>query len=275
MHVWVDGEPADEFALSVRDWSFLRGDGCFEALRSYDGDAFAIEEHVTRLGRSAAALDMTLPPAADIGAWIATAARTGGAGVVRVVATRGAPNFGLGSRVVVLWEPLPVMPATWSLQTVVAPWHAAGRPWALAGAKTLSYAPNLAAARQARNAGADDALLLSDDRTVLEGPTFSIGWVIGGTVETPSLDLAILDSITRRTVLDGAARSGLAVEEGRWPVERLEAADEVFVLSTLKEVGPVTRVDAHTFPEGPVTKRLQSEFAASVQSKLPHGTTST
>ena len=98
---------------------------------------------------------------------------------------------------------------------MVAPWHAAGVDWDLAGAKVLSYAPNLSRpAGGLGSAGFDDALLLTVDRLMLEGPTFWVAWVVDGVLETPSLDLGILDSITRRVVLEDAHRLGVPSRRG-------------------------------------------------------------
>jgi branched-subunit amino acid aminotransferase/4-amino-4-deoxychorismate lyase len=144
---------------------------------------------------------------------------------------------------------------------VVAPWHAAGVEWELAGAKLLSYAPNLSAGRRARREGFDDALLVATDGRVLEGPTFSVAWVVHGVLETPSLDLGILGSITRRLILEDARSLGLKVEEGSWPLERLEEASEVMALSTIREVQPVEAIGETRWEPGPVTASLAEAFA--------------
>jgi branched-subunit amino acid aminotransferase/4-amino-4-deoxychorismate lyase len=176
--------------------------------------------------------------------------------------TRGAgiPGVSDPPRVIVFghrWD-LPQNPVR--LMPVPAPWHAAGIPWDLAGAKALSYAPNMAAGRHAREAGADDALLVTPDGVVLEGPTFSVAWVVGDVLETPRLDLGILDSITRRFVLDDARRLGIEVREGSWVLSRLEDASEAMAMSTIREVQPIEAVGEVAFDEGPVTKRLAEAF---------------
>jgi 4-amino-4-deoxychorismate lyase len=168
-------------------------------------------------------------------------------------------------RVVVLWEPVPDSTSTVSVRPTAAPWHSAGLLWELLGAKTLSYAPNMSAWRVARAEGFDDALLLSRDGHVLEGPTFSIGWVVDGTIETPSLELGILASITRKVTIEEAAGLGLVVDEGRYSLERVLEADEVFALSTLKEVKPIERVGNTTFAAGPVTRQLAVAYRARVE----------
>jgi 4-amino-4-deoxychorismate lyase len=148
------------------------------------------------------------------------------------------------------------------LSPVEAPWHAAGVDWDLAGAKILSYAPNLAATRKAKKDGFDDALLVTTDGRVLEGSTFAIAWVINDVIETPTLALGILDSITRRVVLDAARGLGIEVSEGSWALDRLADAVEVMALSTVREVQSVTQVGNVSFRSGPITARLALAFEA-------------
>ncbi len=128
------------------------------------------------------------------------------------------------------------------------------------GVKALSYAPNEAAHLRARDAGYDDAVLLDLETTVLELPMASIGWVIDRAIETPSLGLGILRSVTRSAVLEIAESLGISVRDGAFPATRLHAADEVFVMSTTKEVVPVVAVGTREYDPGPITARLVGGF---------------
>lgn len=261
--VLINGAPSDG-RIPVTDSSVLRGDGCFEVIRSYRGEPFALEEHLDRLERSAAALDIELASREDLRSWATKTAADLGEGAVRIVVTRGASIPGITEPPMVIvfghgWDRA-TGPA--HLQPVEAPWHAAGVPWDLAGAKVTSYAPNMAATRRARAAGFEDALLITPERVMLEGPTFSIGWVVDGVLETPHLDLGILDSITRRVVLDSAAEMGIDVVEGHWELSRLDRASEVTAWSTLREVQAVSQVGIRSWEPGPTTHRLQEAFKA-------------
>lgn len=266
MRVLIDGNEVDPVtaAISVFDWGVVRGDGCFEALRSYDGVAFAVEAHLDRLMNSATVLGMEemLPDRRSITDWVATAAADGGDCVVRVIATRGGTDAHIDAppRLIVFWEELPLLPPSMTLIEISAPWHSGGFPWKLAGVKGLSYGPNMASVRMAKSAGFDDALLISREGIMLEGPTNSVGWVVDGVVETPSLDLGILSSITRTVTLEVAADLGIEVRQGRFPTERLARAQEFFVLSTVKEVMPVSRVGERRFAGGSVTPALGAAF---------------
>jgi branched-subunit amino acid aminotransferase/4-amino-4-deoxychorismate lyase len=266
MTVLVDGRPG-EGSVPAGDGAVLRGDGCFEVLHAYGGFAFELEAHLERLETSAEMLRIELPPRATIGGWVEEAAKEAGDGAVRIVVTRGGaiPGWDVPSRVIVFPHDLPPAPDRLKLFSVRAPWHAAGEQWELAGAKTLSYAPNQAATRLALSEGFDDALLVSRRGELLEGPTFSIAWVVAGKLETPTLDLGILDSITRRLVLADADEQGIGLVEDIFEESRLAQAEEVMALSTVKEVSPVRVVGQMKFPVGPVTTKLAEAFARRTQ----------
>lgn len=258
-----------EAVMPVYDSSVIRGDGCFEVLRSYGGRPFAMEQHLDRLEVSATMMSLDLPARAELQDWILGAAAAGGDCAVRVLVTRGSviPEVASGPRVVVFWHQWPHLGDSLRLKTVVAPWHSAGQPWELAGAKSLSYAPNMAASRRARASGFDEALLTDMASTILEGPTFCVGWMRDGVFETPTLELGILDSITRRYVLELAPSVGVETAVGRFRRDRLDGASEVMVISTMREVQAVTAVDGISYPKGATTRALADAFAQLVSSE--------
>jgi branched-chain amino acid aminotransferase len=244
--VLVDGTevPAIEASVSVFDIGFQRGYGCFEAMRSYGGAVFRLAQHVARLQSSADLMGLPLPPADVLEGWVRDRAGVGGDCTIRVLVSGGTDmlNPGTQSVVIVYAEPLRSVPAELRLVPMEAPWHPDGSPSQLTGAKTLSYGPNLAVGLAARRAGFNDALLVGRDGTVLEGPTYSVAWITGDLLETPALTLGILDSITRRAVLEIAPSLGLQIAEGEYRLDRVLAADEVLALSTLKEVSGVSAI---------------------------------
>lgn len=256
--ILVDGEPSD--GIPVTDSVVQRGDGVFEALRTFGGRPFALEEHLDRLDRSAAAMQLETVGREQLRSWVLRAAEPEGDALVRILMTRG--DNGLGGRTVVLSQPLPEVPDPFSVLPHRAPWHPAGRQWELAGVKTLSYAPNLAASRVAHGAGYSDALLVSDDETILEGPTFCIGWLVDGCFETPSLDLGILASITRAQAIELVRSLGVGVVEGRFHVDRLQRATDVIAMSTVKQVTPVARCGDLEPVETDFTERLRRAFVS-------------
>lgn len=272
MRVLIDGRPVDpsEAAVSVFDWGTIRGSGIFEVIRSYDGKPFRLDAHLRRLKRSAAGLHMPTPDTSSIEEWVRAVAAEGGDCQVRIVITAGGrdPLVDAPSRIVVMWEPVPEVPATLSVLPTLAPWHPAGAPGGFAGVKWLSYAPNMACTDAAQRAGFHDALLLSSGGSVLEGPTFTVGWITDGVFETPTLDLGILASITREAVLEAAHRLGLRVHEGDYPLDRVLEADEVVAMSTVKEVTPIERIGECDLPLGPFAPKLRAEYAQFVADEL-------
>ncbi len=262
--VIVDGVSVQRSSATVPvfDIALLRGYGCFEALRSYGGVAFRIDGHLDRLEMSAAALGLPLPPRRDLDEWVRRKASDIGDGRVRVVVTGGVDDLrpGIQTHTVVFGEPLPHVPPAFRLLPVKAPWHSAGLEYRLTGVKSTSYAPNMSAMLEARSAGYDDALLLGRDGEVLEGPTYSIGWVAGGVVMTPTLDLGILESITRQVAIEAAAAVGLTLREVTASIDEVVAADEVFVMSTVREIGAVIALGDTAFAEGPITAGLARAF---------------
>jgi branched-chain amino acid aminotransferase len=124
----------------------------------------------------------------------------------------------------------------------------------LAGAKSVSYAENMAAQAAAEEAGFDDALFVAPDGAVLEGPTSNVWFREGDVLHTPTLELPILAGVTRRVVRHLAGK----VDEGRYPLERLLGADEVFLTSSVREVMPVVAIGESTFERGPAAAELQN-----------------
>lgn len=270
--VLIDGAvvDAEDAAISVFDIGFQRGYGCFEAMRSYDGEVFRLDQHLTRLEMSATKLMLPVPDLDTIADWCRAVAGDAGDSVVRVFISGGSDpkRLGTNSRIVVFAESVNQGPATVRLQTRTAPWHSDGEWFELTGAKALSYGFNLAASVASQADGFDDALLLGRDGHVLEGPTFSIGWISGGVLYTPGLSLGILESITRAAVVDVAARIGMEVRQGFYGIEAVMGADQVVVMSTVREVRAVGCVDDRTFRPGSETAALQSGFSALVEEEL-------
>jgi branched-chain amino acid aminotransferase len=226
---------AEEMTIPVTDEGLLRGDGVFEVARLYAGRPFAWDEHVARLVRSAANLRLELDldaARAEVDALIAKAGAVDG--TVRLLVTRG------GHRVVIV-SSLPERAPTATLGTVE---YAPSR--VLDAVKSLSYAANMLASRLAREAGADEALLVTPHGRVLEAPTSAFFYVLDGALHTPPLTDHILDSITRRHVvrLTGATERSLARDE----LTRLE---EAFLASTTREVQPVAAIDGRALPAVP------------------------
>src|SRR5437588_1055735 len=218
----IDGEvmPVAAATIPAADEGLLRGDGVFEVMRLYGGRPFAYDDHMARMGRSAANLRLPLDVDAVRGDVDALLNRTGEVdALLRVLVTRG------GHRVALV-EPVPELPAAMRLGVVTfAPTRV------LDGVKSLSYAANMLAGRLARERGFDEALLVTPHGRVLEGPTSSLFWARDGTLRTPPLSEHILGSITRARILET-----VDVVEEPCTREDLLGAEEAFLASTVREV---------------------------------------
>jgi branched-subunit amino acid aminotransferase/4-amino-4-deoxychorismate lyase len=257
---WTGGRvvPASEASIPMTDDGFLRGDAVFDAMLVRRGHTHARNQHLERLRRSADVLDIRIP---DLSSVITDLLVAWGEkdGVLRVYVTRGGNVRGLlGAST---W------PAEERLMAVETPWK-----HALTGVKTVSYAVNQWATRQAVKRGADDALVVDDGR-VLELPTAAICLVHGDTVQSPDHErVPVLDSITLaelRKVAEVAATTPT--------LDDVRTADEMFVVSAARPVIPVHSVlvggDELSFPSpGPVTKRLRTAFDEHIAATLdPRG----
>lgn len=248
----LDGElmRAGDAMIPAGDDGLIRGDGAFDAFPVVDGRPFARAAHLDRLERSCRALDLPCPREeieSDID--LVLTLSPAGYAVVRVVLTRGGHRIcRMESRgdPASLTKPVRLLPVTYDPSVV------------LNGVKSLSYGANMLASRQAQAAGYDEALLVSSDRTVLEGPTCSIFWVRDRRLQTPSLETGILASITRRVILEG-----MTVEERISPLEEVLAAEEAFLVSTARLGQPIAAIGGVTLPAapGPQTLRAQEMIA--------------
>ena len=250
----VDGTiaPTAETQIPIKDDGLYRGDGVFEVIRLYGGRPFALADHLDRLERSAAAIDLDAQREAlapEIDALIE--AHGDADAQLRLVVTRG-------GRRIALIEPLVEHLPSVTLKTVEY-----SPTIILTGVKSLSYGANMHATRIAKAAGADEALLVRPDGIVLEAPTSTIFWVSGDELRTPSIESGILDSITRRAVV-----AGLPVAEGGYELADALGASEVFLASTVREIQPVTAIDDTEFETGPRTAEAREAFEHSIAAEL-------
>lgn len=246
-----------EARIPAADDGLLRGDGVFEVIRLYGGRPFALGEHLDRMERSAAAIDLPLERAAYETEIAALLAEFGaGDGQLRLVATRGGRRLAFTEDLppYALKERISLTSVTYAPSVI------------LNGVKSLSYAANMKAIRLAEARGADDAVLVRPDGIVLEAPTSSAFWVgDDGRLRTPSLDVGILASITRDRLI-----GELDVEEGVYSVEDLRGAPEAFLASTVREVQAVSAVDEIAMEEcpGPRTREAADAFSAILDREL-------
>jgi branched-chain amino acid aminotransferase len=240
--------------IPLPDDGIYRGDGVFEVVRLYQGNPFALREHLDRLERSAAAIELPVERATIERELEALLEEFGtDDGQLRLVLTRA-------GRRILLTEVLPERGASVRLATVTY-----SPSEILTGVKSTSYAANMQATRIAQRRGADEAVLVRPDGIVLEAPTSTVFWASPEAgLRTPSLRSGILESITRARI----ARS-LHVEEGEFEIGDLLGAREAFLASTTREVQPVSAIDDRPLEApGPRTLEAGAAFNRALEQAL-------
>ena len=247
----------DAPVLSALDVGATRGDGIFETLSVGDGRPQALEHHLRRFARSAELLDL---PAPDLDAWREAIAAAIAAlppvrsAWVKTVMTRGIEGDG--------------RPTGWVYAAVAGDFTAARRdgisvvlldrgyrhdveqtsPWLLAGAKTLSYAVNRSVLREAARRGADDVIFVSSDGYLLEGPSSTVLYRVDGTLVSPGTGLGILDGTTLGSIAALARELGIPIEYRLDRPAALDAADAIWLVSSVRHAAPVRELDGRPVP---------------------------
>ena len=248
LSIWLNGAllGAEDARLSALDHGLIVGNGAFESLKVTRAGAFAVRRHLDRLSRSARALNLPDPDHGLVREGIAAVldGRPYAFGKLRITYTAGlgplgsqAP-FGPPNLVVAAapYEP-PVEPAV----VLTAPWVRNERG-ALTGVKSTSYAENVRALAYATGHGASEAIFANTRGLLCEGTGTNVFCVFDGRVVTPPLTAGPLAGITRELLCEWAD-----VEEDQLTMAEAQAADEVFVTSSLREVQAVRRWDDRTY----------------------------
>ncbi len=258
MRAWVNGHVAVDPqapAITVQDHGFTVGDGVFEAVKVIDGRPFALTRHLARLQHSAAGLGLPAPDDVEVRRGVAAVldGQDLPLGRIRITYTGGVAPLGSGRgdsppTLVVVADAM--KPWDGPTAVVTVPWPRNERG-ALAGLKTTSYAENVVALAYAHERGASEAVFANLAGNLCEGTGSNVFYVVDGELRTPTLASGCLAGISRALLLewyDGPARE---VDE---PMEVLSRADEVFLVSTTRDVQPVRRCDGRDLgAPGPVT----------------------
>ncbi|HEY8475035.1 MAG TPA: aminotransferase class IV [Natronosporangium sp.] len=271
-HVAVLGRgrvPADTPILRADDLGVLRGDGIFETLHVRQGQPWLLDEHLARMARSAARLELALPDREALTELAATTCEGWPAeteGALRLICTRGPDGGGGPVTVFATLAPIPdsvrtarrdglaVATITLGVAATVRP----EAPWLLGGAKTISYATNMASQRWAYAHRLDDVLWVSADGYALEAPTSALVWLAGDVLCTvPPGQTGILDSTTARWLLDHAHSRGWRAEERMIRPAELASVDGVWLTSSVRGAAPIRELDGVQLRRSPHTKAVQ------------------
>jgi len=260
-------------ALSVGELSTQRGDGVFESIGVIDGHPNEFEAHVQRLAHSARLCDI---PAPNLEQWrqavaVAASECPAGEAVIKLILSRGVEHG--------------PAPTAWATAAPAPDFRAVRRdgirvvtldrgydlgageraPWLLLGAKTLSYAVNMAALREAHRRDADDAIFVTSDGFVLEAPTASLILRFGDVFRTPAPSAGILHGTTQLAVYGHLEAKGFATEYATISATDLVKADAAWLVSSIRLAAPITAVDGAPLP---VDHALTADLNAFLRS--PH-----
>jgi aminodeoxychorismate lyase len=265
--------PEEQAVVSVFDRAFLYGDGLFETLRVLNGKPFRWAQHIHRLRRGAAFLNIPLNFEPDT--------LRGFAGdlirqnempdaLLRITLSRGVGPRGYSARgadrpaLVMSLHPAsspgarPAGPEPrWKLITA-SPRLPAGE--ALAQFKTCNKLPQILARAEADAAGADEALLLNTDGFAVEGASSNLFWIEDGAMCTPALAGGVLAGVTREVVLELCRSLGIEAREGRATPEELLRRQGVFLSLSSWGVVEALSLDGHPLVQSPLTGRLRAAY---------------
>lgn len=265
--LWCNGHWLDslEFPASPTDRGVMHGLGLFETILAVDGRPVFAASHRARLLESCARLGWQ-PAVPELQPVIEELLRCNeivtGRARVRLAVTAGSgrvQNLALGTDHVVwlIASPAAEPPATTSAN--LSPWRRNERS-ALAGLKSASYAENLLALEHADRLGFEETIFLNNSGQVCEAATANVFVVKDGCVRTPPLASGCLPGITRGVVIELAARLGIPCAESPLAAADLDAADEIFITSSIRGVMGLARFEGRLLPPGQVTGRLRAAW---------------
>jgi 4-amino-4-deoxychorismate lyase len=255
--VWQHGiavaVPADQPVVTAFDQGLGRGDGVFESVAVLHGGTPHLAAHLARMRSSAELLELVDPGDEVWGALLDAVLADWPAdleGVCRLFLTRGL-GIGAPPTALALLSPVPAETlqqraegiSVVSLGLGVPAGFRAEAPWLLGGAKTLSYAVNMAAQRHAHAVGADDVVFTSLEGQLLEGPTSTVVWAADDVLHTPPLETGILPGTTSARLFARAAAAGRRTAITPGTVDDLHAADAVWLLSGVRGAAVVHTLD--------------------------------
>ncbi len=282
--IWMNGELVDwdDARIHVGVHGLHYGTGVFEGIRCYDtpkGPAvFRLTDHMQRLHDSARLIYMDLPySVAELSAGCnELLARNGlSESYVRPIAFYGFGQLGVSAR----GNPVDVAIMSWpwgtylgdeamesGIRVKISSWQRIPANVVPHASKATGvYLNSMLAVTEAQKAGYDEAILLTPDGYVADGPGETVFLVRDGVLYTPDLSSGILHGITRDSIVMIAADLGYQVIEKQLIRSDLYLADEVFMCGTAAEVTPVNSVDDHEIGVGDITRQLQKAYLETVR----------
>ncbi len=292
--IWQNGsiKPWAEATTHVMAHALHYGSSVFEGIRCYEtpnGPAiFRLTDHSKRLFASAKIYDMVIPYSVDeLNAACRDVVKRNALtkAYLRPVAYRGLGGFGLSAD-----TPIDVAVATWpmgaylgdgvleqGIDACVSSWQRFAPNTIPAGAKAGgNYLSGQLIAREARRLGFGEGIALASTGLLSEGAGENLFLVFDGALHTTPISAALLNGITRNTIITLARANGIEVIERDLPREYLYLCDELFMCGTAAEITPIRSVDGRQVgagKPGPLTQRIQSMFFGLFDGSTPdkHG----
>ena len=280
-HIWHNGtiKPWADATVHVMAHALHYGSSVFEGIRSYrtpDGAIiFRLTDHLKRLFHSAKIYDIDMPYTLEQLAAACREVMKANAleqSYLRPVAFRGLGGFGLSAE-----TPIDVAVAAWPMGPYLGPealengitacvssWQRMAPNTIPTGAKAGgNYLSGQLIAREARRLGFGEGIALASTGLLSEGAGENLFLVFDGALHTAPVSAALLNGITRDTLMTLAREHSIGVVERDLPREYLYLADEVFMCGTAAEVTPIRAVDGKQVgagKAGPVTRHMQELF---------------
>jgi branched-chain amino acid aminotransferase len=288
--VWVDGHlvPFAQAQVHVLTHTLHYGLGAFEGIRAYrrpdgSGAIFRLDDHIERLFQSCHICTIDVPYSRDQIAQACVETMRANKMVeayLRPIIFLGDGELGLGS----LGNPVRCVVAVYEwgaylgeeglrkgIRAKVSSFTRGAVNSTMSKGKICGqYVNSVLAKREAIKAGYSEAILLDNNGLVAEASGENIFLVRRGKLKTPPLSSAILEGITRDTVITLAREAGLVIEETTFSRDEMYLADEVFFTGTAAELTPVREIDDRKIGAGecgPITRKLQDAYFAAVKGK--------
>ncbi len=275
--IYLNGEfvSREEAKISVYDHGFLYGDGIFEGLRTYNGRIFKLEEHIDRLYKSSKYICLDIPLSKEqlVDTVVKTVRLNGDRDCyIRIVVTRGEGDLGLdpekckSATVLIIVDKIKLYPEKFyreGMEIITVPTQRNTSQNLEPQVKSLNYLNNILAKIEARNAGFEEAILLSGEGFVTECSGDNIFIVEDCILKTPPTYIGVLDGITRRTIIEIAKKLSIEVKEELFSRYNLFNADECFLTGTAAEIVSVVRIDGRTIGSGKtgdITNKIRNAF---------------
>lgn len=256
--------------LLVTDFVATRGDGVFETLGAFDGTLANVGPHLDRLTRSAAMIDLAGPDHEVLRAALEAAVAahqpvpelTVRLSLTRGVEGSGVPSCWIHARVADDYAPARAGLSVVSLDRGLPTTAPASSPWLLAGAKTLSYAVNMAVLREAQRRGAEEVLFVSSEGYALEGPTSTLLVRLGDRWVTTPVDAGVLPGTSVASAFALLRAEGAECGEELLTIEQVREADAAWLLSSGRLAAPIRQLDGVDLPvDAALTARLGDAIA--------------